>query len=281
MESKAESFPLKISLRKNIGKAAHLFYNLRPDKRSLRVLTYHNITERQVPNEWLQMTTPRELFDRQMKYLKENDYNVVSAEDVCRILSSDTDVKPKTVCITFDDGYRDNYVNAFPVLKKHGLKATVFITADFIGKEKGRFGEYLTWRDIDSMREGGTFTFGCHSFSHKNLATLKADELSEEIRPAKHILENHLGGMVKTFAYPFGWHNSFNRTVSEAVRKEGFLCAFTGIHGANTKRTNAFQLRRVRVSWLDDCDNFRRILQGSDDWYWLYQKAISACGKKI
>ena len=281
MGNKAGSLPLKVLLRKHIGKIADLFYRPSRDERCLRILTYHNITDRYVAEEWLQMTTPRELFDRQMKYLKENNYNVVSAEDVYRILTSSESISPKTICITFDDGYRDNYINAFPILEKYGFKGTIFITVDFIGKEKDRFGEYLKWRQINEMRAKGTFTFGCHSLSHKNLAGLKADELLKEVRTAKNVLEDHIGTRTQTYAYPFGWQSAFNNKVSEVVKREGFLCAFTGVHGSNTKNTDLFRLRRIRVSWLDELDDFRKILRGSYDWYWIYQRAVSSCGKKI
>ncbi|MCQ9207746.1 MAG: polysaccharide deacetylase family protein [Omnitrophica bacterium] len=276
MNRRKRDLPFKKRLKNNIGDVSSLFPRYAADKNSIRVLTYHNITDRPVPNEWGEMTTPHELFERQMEYLKENGYNTISAREVFEVLVSvDGNISEKTVCITFDDGYKDNYENAYPALEKYGLKATVFVTAGFIGKGKGAFGEYLSWREIREMKKSGVFTFGCHSFSHRNLVGLREDELDEEIKGGKDVLEDATGSEAETFAYPFGWHSAFNKQVRDAVEKQGFLCAFTGVQGANTRKTDLFRLRRLRVSWMDHMEEFQKVLIGAYDWYSAYQRVVS------
>jgi len=95
------------------------------------------------------------------------------------------------------------------------------------------------------------------------------------VNGAKKILEDRIGEKVETFAYPFGWPGAFNKKVINVLKSEGFLTAFTGIYGKNTKKTDSFNLRRISVSWIDGLDDFRRILNGAYDWYKAYQRVIS------
>ena len=278
MSNRKNTFSLKTSLVKNASFVSDLFSRHAENKKSIRALVYHNITDLFVPDEWQQMTTPRDLFEKQMRYLAENGYKTISAYEAYKNLVSETEIPSKSICITFDDGYRDNYRNAFPILEKYGLKASVFITADFVGK-KDASEEYLTWQDIIEMRKSGEFEIGCHSLSHRNLAGLESEDLTEEIGRAKRITEDKIDGKINVFAYPFGWQNAFNDKVINAVRGEGFSCAFTAIHGANTKQTDLFRLRRIRISWLNEIDEFQKVLRGSYDWYSIYQKAFSLCKK--
>lgn len=277
MNSEKNSLPLKISLVKGASFVSDLFLRTTENNKSVRVLVYHNITDCLIPGEWPQMTTPRGLFEKQMRYLAENGYRAVSAYETYKSLTGVTEILPRSVCLTFDDGYRDNYRNAFPILKKYGLKATVFLTAGFIGKKKDASAEYLTWQDVEEMRRARTFEIGCHSLSHRNLAGLGAEELKEEIGQAKMIVENKIGEKIDTFAYPFGWQNAFDDKVINAVRNAGFSCAFTAIHGANKKQTDLFRLRRTRISWLNEIDEFKKAMRGSYDWYSIYQKAFALC----
>lgn len=266
---------LKISLKNRVGRIFDKFAGSPEDQNSIRVIVYHKIIDEHIAGEWLQMTTPVDLFDIQMRYLKENGYRTISARDVSGILRSEDKVPPKTVSITFDDGYKDNFRNAFPVLRKYGFVGTVFVTAKFIDEAEQGNPNYLNWDEIAEMRRSGVFTFGCHSILHKNLSLLSKNELIDEIRAAKDILEDRLSESVSTFAYPYGWQNSFNGKVIDAVKEAGFLSAFTGIYGENTKHTDPFRLKRLRVSWLDDAEEFQMIMRGAYDWYSLYQGMIS------
>jgi len=274
-----EPLPAKITFKTGAGSVVDAVNKPFRREDAMRVLVYHNITDGLVPKEWPQMTTPKELFDRQMRYLKENGYNVVPAEQIVSILNSSGPVPSKTISITFDDGYRDNYKNAFPILKRYGLRGTIFITTDFIGKPDGPFYGYLNWEEIEDMKNSGTFTFGCHSLSHRNLCNLNDRELNEEIETAKDIMEDRIRMTIDSYAYPFGWHSAFNKNVVDVLKKRGFLCGFTGIYGANNKSTDPFYLRRLRVSWLDDIEEFEKMLHGSYDWYSIYQRMVSVWKK--
>lgn len=278
MDNKKNTFSIKTSLVKGASFVSDLLSHHAEDEKSIRTLVYHNVTDNFVPDEWQQMTTPRDLFEEQMRYLAENGYKTLSAYETYKSLVSKTGIPSRSICITFDDGYRDNYRNAFPVLEKYGLKATIFLTTGFVGK-RNTSTEYLTWQDIDEMRKSKVFEIGCHSLSHRNLAGLESEDLTEEIGQAKRVTEDKNGGKIDTFAYPFGWQNAFDDKVINAVKDAGFSCAFTAIHGANTKQTDLFRLRRIRISWLNEIDEFQKVLRGSYDWYSIYQKAFSLCKK--
>lgn len=279
MNNKKKPLPFKISLVKGASSVADIFHRHAENEKSIRVLVYHNITDLLIPGEWQQMTTPRDLFEKQMRYLAENGHKTVSAYEAYKILVSKAEIPRKSVCITFDDGYKDNYRNAFPVLEKYALKATLFLTPGFVGRKNDASSEYLTWQDIREMQRRRIFEIGCHSLSHRNLAGLESDDLKQEIGRAKSIAEDKIGEKINTFAYPFGWQNAFDDRVVDAVKDEAFSCAFTAIHGANTKQTDIFRLRRIRISWLNEIGEFQKVLRGSYDWYSMYQKVFSLCKK--
>ena len=269
-----EKLPARILLKRNLGKACDFVSGGTKKGNDIRVLLYHKITNEPVSGEWAQMTTPAGLFEEHIKYLKDEGYESLFAEEIPKRLDPDKKSTQKTVCITFDDGYKDNFINAFPILKKYGFKATVFLTTNFVG-EKSFSEEYLEWRDVLQMKDEGVFSFGCHSLSHRNLASLSESEFEKEIKTSKNILEEKLNTKIDTYAYPFGWHDSFNEKVIETLKKDGFSCAFTGIYGGNKKETNPYLLRRISVSRLDDVNELGKILRGSYDWYSIYQRIVS------
>jgi len=267
----------KLMLKRYFGKMVDAHSRPAREPVSVRVLIYHNITDRLVKREWTQMTTPRSLFDEQMSYLKSEGYKVVPAEDVRPLLASGSAIPDRVVSITFDDGYKDNYRNAFPVLSGYGFKGTVFMTTGYIGRTGGGFSDCLDKEEIRQMSDSGVFTFGSHSVSHANLSRLDKEGVRREVALAKSTLEDLLSRKVTVFAYPYGWQDSFNDDVIDAVKGAGYESAFTGIHGANTRSTDLFRLMRMRVSWTDCLEDFKRMLNGSYDWYSIYQGIVSIC----
>ena len=128
----------------------------------------------------------------------------------------------KTVCITFDDGYENVYTEAFPILKKYSVKATVFlITSDRPN--------HLTESEIKEMAESGLVQFAPHSVNHPDLTTLTYDEMKKEIVESKEAVERVSKQKVTCFAYP---HGAYNNDVKKAVRECGFSFAYKADEGS-------------------------------------------------
>jgi peptidoglycan/xylan/chitin deacetylase (PgdA/CDA1 family) len=156
-------------------------------------------------------------------------------------------------CITFDDGYQSVYREAFPVLQRLGLKATVFLTvgegnarglSDSLPRLNGR--EMLRWGEIREMHQSGTFTFGAHTLTHPDLTRLPAERIECEIRESQSIIEDALGVRVTSFAYPFGRYNEASREIAERY----FRCACSDRLGMVTKASDLFAFERVDAYYL-------------------------------
>jgi len=263
---------VKLFLKRNIADLVLRMNSLNgqgvSSKACIRVLTYHSIADEFINGEYAQMTTPKDLFEYQMRFLHENNYRSISCEDMVMSLISKKEIQPKSIAITFDDGFKDNLTNALPVLKKYGFKATIFLTTGFVGKNK----DYLSWKDVDELLDSGLICFGLHTCMHKKLSGLSDAELDDELGLSKRILEEKTKRPVNIFAYPFGSYGSFCEKTVRVLKEKGYKAAFTTIAGTNTAETDMFRFRRTRISWYDDPAEFPKELSGAYDWYKLWQK---------
>lgn len=207
------------------------------------VLMYHSIGD----NPEFFTVTPVE-FERQMKYLDDNGYEVIKLSQLVNILKRNWSIPSKTVALTFDDGYRDNYLNAFPLLKKYNFPAAIFLTSSLIGKSsvgrKGTHLQMLSWPEIREMAASGLIDFYPHGQSHKKMTFLAEDEAESEISQSKKILESNLAGDLNVFAYPFG---DYNQRVIEAAKKCGMEAAFTIETGRTKAGDDLFELKRNSI----------------------------------
>ncbi len=262
----------KLTLKKTIANIAFHFNPFRTildvARGEFRVLTYHSITDDLIGDDNYQMTTPKELFKEQMRYLNENSYSVIPCGEMIDNIKENKEMPPKTICITFDDGFKDNLTNAAPILARYGFRATIFLTVNFIGRSE----QWLNWDDLMELTAMGIFSFGSHSLSHKKLHRLETNELKNEMGLSKNILEDHLRTTIDLFAYPFGCYGSFDKSAVDAVKSAGYKAAFTTIAGSNTIESDPYLMRRTRISWFDDKYEFAKELEGAYDWYELWQK---------
>ncbi|MBQ5821842.1 MAG: polysaccharide deacetylase family protein, partial [Selenomonadaceae bacterium] len=111
------------------------------------VLSYHQVND----EDNNALTVPTAVFEQQMAYLHDNGYHAITPDQLNAYLTEGAPLPEKPVLITFDDGYRDNYENAFPILQKYGMTATIFLISDFMD----RFDKYLTWQQVQEMSEAG------------------------------------------------------------------------------------------------------------------------------
>ncbi|MHB1286995.1 MAG: glycosyltransferase [Leptospirales bacterium] len=248
---------------------------------TLRVLMYHRISDSIEPDI---LNTHPTMFARQMEWLKEERYNILSATDAMSGLFTGS-LKTDSVLVTFDDGYRDNFTEAYPVLKRMGLPALVFPTSDFVlgASKHPRYKnwkeevEYLSPDQIREMSSNG-IDFGSHGKTHTHFPTLSADMAEGELRESKECLEQWTGKQISLCAYPNGLYGPEHFPLLE---KTGFKGAFTTNAGANTTKTHSFELCRTEISGRDSLQDFSFKLQGKyDAFHRIYQNSRKWLGKK-
>ena len=192
------------------------------DNRFHPVLAYHKVTNE---FEWGITRVKPESFEQQVEYLKEEGFSNIDLEQ----LLSGKEKKDKQIAFTFDDGYESVYQNAFPVLKRYGFSATIFLITGYTGKENswepgfGRKFKHLSWEQIQEMKESG-FQFGSHTVNHPDLTRLHQKSLGYELKKSKEIIEDKLNQEIKFLSYPFGRHNQLVRT---EAKNAGYKAAFT------------------------------------------------------
>ncbi len=203
------------------------------------ILMYHSVASRSQNA----LTVSSEAFERQMRFLKTHKYNVVTLEALADLVSRAKNIPPRTVAITLDDGYKNNYTNAFPVLKKYGLKATEFIIVNEVSRAQG---DRLSWEEIKEMRDSGLVTIGCHTLGPEPLIDIRQEDLlRSQIFDSKRILEEKLGGPVEVFSYPGGM---FNAHIRKLVIDAGFKVAVSTNPGRNSSPNDIYALKRLRIS---------------------------------
>jgi peptidoglycan/xylan/chitin deacetylase (PgdA/CDA1 family) len=221
----------------------------------LRILTYHSIGERDHD-----MNVRPEQFVEQMEWLATHE-NVLP-------LDAALDAEDGII-VTFDDGYRDNLLNAAPVLKKLGLRATVFIVAGRVGSfldhdAPGAPNELMTWQEIRQWIECG-LGVGCHSMTHRRLSQLSEDEQRAEIVDSTRLLRERTSRPTEAFAYPFGSAADYNAISTQLVREAGFTCGLSNRYGVNGRERDRWALRRIWVDATDDLKTFRAKVDGTLD----------------
>ena len=204
------------------------------------VLMYHSVNPQADPKRNLLAVTPR-TFEKQMRFLKQYRYNVVPLETVADLLREGKRLPARLVAITLDDGYKDNYTYAFPILKKYGFPATMFI----ITGEVGRF-DRLSWEEINQMQASGIITFGSHTLGPEPLTKIKSEaEVKRQIFDSKKILEEKLGRPVTMFSYPEG---RFNDKIKQLLKDAGYKLAVATSPGKKYSSNDVFLIKRLRIS---------------------------------
>lgn len=213
----------------------------------LPILMYHKVNPWQTRSK---LDVSPANFERQMAYLQRHGYRPIPLEQGIAYLRSGR-IPSRAVVITLDDGYRDNYQFAFPILKKYDFKATIFLPVDGLGRTSywdrqvnpGAVAPLLSLAQVREMQAYG-ITFGSHTMNHPFLTKVPAAEAERQITQSKQRLERLLGRPVTVFAYPYG---AWNPVVSGMVRAAGYVGAVTVQQGWNDSRTDRFALRRLRV----------------------------------
>lgn len=214
---------------------------------SLPVLTFHALDDQ--PSV---ISFPTPLFRRAIARLHESGFHTLDLLEAIDCLQRGVALPQRSVVITFDDGYRSVYEEAFPVLERYGMCATVFLTvgeqtstepARRLPSLHGR--PMLSWREIREMRSAA-ITFGAHTLTHVDLTQAPLDRVEVEICQSKAIIESAMSAPVASFAYPYG---RFDRH-SVAVARQHFACACSDKLGLVSPDSDPYTLERVDAYYL-------------------------------
>lgn len=206
----------------------------------LPTLFYHHIQSQATAKAKGQqsLTVYTDNFDGQMQYLKQHGYNSLSMQDLVNFFNGQGKIPPKSVLITFDDGYIDLYTNVFPILKQYGLKATSFLPTGLVSNP-----DYVNWDQVMEMNASGVIYFANHTWSHKSVAG-SIKEVSFEISTADTQLNQRGLNTSKVFAYPYGTDSI---TAENYLRSIGYNLAFTTHSGNILCKAQNLSLPRVRI----------------------------------
>lgn len=225
---------------------------INPEKFYFPILLYHHIVK--LKNQSSYYVSP-EIFESQMKWLKDNDYHVVSYDKFYQAAIGKGTLPSKPVVITFDDGLKDQYTDGFPILKKFGYTATFFIKLNNFNK-----GGLNTQMAKEMIQEG--MTIGSHSVNHDNMAQMDSTTLNSELIDSKKYLEKTLGVEIKYFSYPGG---AFSSKTIIATKNAGYLSAVTTKHRAYQEiktPDSLFQVSRIHID--DEMPTFIDWVQGKN-----------------
>lgn len=192
------------------------------------VLMYHAFTDGTSASRFV---LPRRAFARQMRMLALLRYRVIGFEEVAEVLREGRPLPRRAVVVTIDDGYADNFEIAYPILRRHGFSATLFLISRRLGAKADWSGDpgptdgrpLLDLEEVRQMRSGG-IAVGAHTRTHPSLTGLPPERAEEEIAGSRADLEAAIGGPVPTFAYPYG---ELDAQAADAVRRASFRGACT------------------------------------------------------
>ena len=204
------------------------------DGEKVVVLNYHKIDDTNISLS----ISPRD-FEEQMAYLEANGYHTITPDELYDSITGDIDLPENPVLITFDDGYADNYTNAYPILKKYNFKATIFVVTSFLDV----YPNYLTWDQVREMNQNG-INIESHTVSHRSMTDISDEQLRAELVNSKKAIEDRLGHEIGFMAYPTG---TYNLHIAQIVKEAGYKGAFTIKYGNVDEDSNVYALERVPV----------------------------------
>ncbi|MDP2859156.1 MAG: polysaccharide deacetylase family protein [Bacillota bacterium] len=226
------------------------------------VLMYHQLAPRPVSicARHNVLVTP-EVFERQMQYLEENGYTTITCRQLAAYLHEGEALPPRPVLITFDDGWRSSFLHAFPVLKRHRMKATVFLITAMVGKVENLndpvqavagLGAYLSWDEVSEMAESGLVRFESHThnlhFADKRrragMDVVSREYLLEDLQESIRLIEHATGYRPVALAYPYG---HYRKSYKDSLEKAGIRLGFTTRSGEAHFGDDPYALRRVTI----------------------------------
>ncbi len=216
------------------------------------ILCYHRFGTRST-----KLTVSPAAFEQQMDYLADNGYTVITMQRLARFIEGKEALPAKSVVITIDDGYRSTFEIAYPILRKFGFPATVFLYSDFVGAS-----DAMTWAQMKQMAGEGLVEIQPHSKSHANLTVRLPGEndarfrerIRREVDVPVAVLRDRLADASFTFAYPYG---DVDEYVVELLTRQKIHQGVTVTPGGNAFYAYPYMLRRSMVFGNEDLEAFK------------------------
>lgn len=231
-----------------------------PLKRAGVILMYHSVGDNQID-----FTVSEKMFEKQMRYLRDHKFDVVSLDTMIMLWEKD-DIPPKTVSITFDDGYLDNYTCAYPILTKYGFSATIFVTTGLIDRlhsVRGVDFHIMNDTHLCELDTSGFVQIEPHSVTHPKLKHCSRDEIWYELTESKRYLETLLKKECRYFAYPYG---AYSPEVLELAQEAGYKAAFGVVSSVVDSSSQRYHLPRNGVSKDMSLAQFAMIVRHGRVW---------------
>ncbi len=273
--------------------------NRRPT--AVPVLMYHSISDDPEPgvSPYYKVNTSSAVFRHQMQYLADHGYRSLTVTELVSWMSDHRRLTPDhraLVCLTFDDGFRDFYTEAFPVLQRHGFTAAVFLPTAFIGDDRRQFRpaasgrcagasgrECLTWPEVLELRRAG-IEFGSHTVSHPKLVELEWSRIRAELTDSRSAIEQRLQERVTEFCHPYAFPQGADEYAGrfrQLLAEAGYSSCLTTELGRARLGDDRYRLKRLPVNALDDTALFAAKLQGSYDWLARPQALVKAVKRRL
>jgi peptidoglycan/xylan/chitin deacetylase (PgdA/CDA1 family) len=261
------------------------------------ILMYHSITDDPEPgvSAYYRLNTPPKVFRSHLQVLREEGYTTLTLVDAIgglesgqmqslstlaagRVISDKFGDRPsnmaaaipKIAVISFDDGFEDFRMAAWPLLQEFGFNATVFLPTAFIGKERRAFKgrACLTWDEVRNLRSAG-IEFGSHTVNHPKLWELDDTALQQELTDSREVIKNELGQAPATFAHPYAFpftNMAYVQRYRVAVSNAGYRYGVTTSLGRARSSDDRLTLKRLPINGADGSDLLRAKLRGAYDW---------------
>lgn len=215
------------------------------------ILMYHYVRPDPGPDDPLgqDLSVTPEDFAEQIAYLAAQGYNTLTMAELADVRANRAVLPENPIVLTFDDGYRDFYEAAWPVLRQHGFKATLFVITAVVEQPV-----YVTWAMIDELDKSGLVEIASHTVHHYELPYISDEEARAEVVESKAVLEQHLGHAVRSFCYPVG---RFSDRDVVLLREAGYEIAVTTVGGYAEADDEDLLLPRVRIHGVTAIDQIR------------------------
>lgn len=242
-------------------------YNKQKD---LPVLMYHRVISSEEEKGYYDTYVTTENFEKQMKYLKENNYQIITFKDLENgEYKRRFDRDKKYVIITFDDGYKDNYINALPILKKYDIRIVLYLVTDLKynkwdtdvnDRPKEKKFELMNLQEVKELLDSGLVEIGGHTTVHLDMPVCEEKFLKEDLKKSKEKLEKISGQKIVSFAYPWGRNNE---NIRKLVKEVGYKFAVSTESGSSCFSDDLFEIQRVGIYSKDDIEKFKKKISGN------------------